>query len=161
MSKRSISWWRLAAIAMLFIFGIAVFAYKDPTKVIIKNVLESNWPTVTLWIAVVIGVVVQLFTANPDSSLRTGLIYESFGRYADAIFTATTFGVSGSTSLTLIKGLYLQAFFGGAFFAGFGAFDLVSIFVISSFLLFYSVVETSKLILSIIFQAEAVEVESA
>lgn len=161
MSKKSINWGRLSAIALLFVLGVIIAAHKDPAKSLIKNVLESNWPTVTLWIIVLIGVVVRLFTENPEQPLKTGLIYESFGKYADAIFTATTYGVSGSTSLALLKGLYLQAFFGGEFFSGFGNFDLVSICVISSFLLFYSIVETSKLILSAIYQVDAVEVSSA
>lgn len=161
MSRGKFSLSRLGVIAALIIFGIALVYSKDEAKNIIRVFLESNWPTVFVWLLAIVGVGAGKYFCGTEGNGAEGLIYQSFGGYADAVFTIATYGVSGSTSLALLKGLYLQLFFGGAFFTGFGEFDLASIFVISSFLLFYSVVGTTRQIINVVFQAEATTVTSA
>lgn len=152
---------RLLVIVALLFLGFALVYSKDEAKNIVRIFLESNWPAVVIWLLAIVGVGAGRFFCESGKNGADGFIYQSFGGYADAVFTVATYGFSGSTSLALLKGLYLQLFFGGAFFSGFGAFDLASIFVISSFLLFYSVVSTTRQIINVVFQAEATEVTSA
>lgn len=152
---------RLVVIIALIILGLIFMYSKDEAKNIVRILLESNWPAVVIWILAIVGVGAGKYFCEPEGNGTGGLIYQSFGGYADVVFTIATYGFSGSTSLALLKGLYLQLFFGGAFFTGFGDFDLASIFVISSFLLFYSVVGTTRQIINVVFQAEATKVTSA
>ncbi|MBR7781860.1 hypothetical protein [Undibacterium luofuense] len=151
---------RLAVILVLLILGVVLVNFKDEAKNFVRIFLESNWPAVVIWLLAIVGVGASKFFSKLEKSKSNGFIYQSFGGYADSVFTIATYGFSGSTSLALLKGLYLQLFFGGAFFTGFGDFDLASIFVISSFLLFYSVISTTTQILEVVFQAEAAEVTS-
>lgn len=161
MSRGKFNLSRLGVIIALIFLGLALVQSKDEAKNIVRLFLESSWPTVLVWLLAIVGVSAGKYFCEPEKNGAGGLIYQSFGGYADAIFTIATYGFSGSTSLALLKGLYLQLFFGGAFFSGFGDFDLASIFVISSFLLFYSVVGTTRQIISVVYQAEATKVTSA
>lgn len=160
MSRGKFSLSRLIAIIFLLALGFALVYSKDEAKNFVRIFLESNWPPVLIWLLAIVGVGAGRFFCESEKNETNGFIYQSFGGYADAVFTIATYGFSGSTSLALLKGLYLQLFIGGAFFSGFGDFDLASIFVISSFLLFYSVVGTTRQIINVVFQAEAAAVTS-
>lgn len=161
MNRGKLSFSRLFVIILLFILGCALAISQDEAKNIVRSFLESNWPAVVIWLMAIIGAGAEKFFCGSTRNESAGFIYQSFASYADVVFMAATYGFSGSTSLALLKGLYLQLFFGGSFFSGFGGFDLASIFLISSFLLFYSVVGTAKQIINVVFQAEATEVTSA
>jgi len=161
MTRGKFSLSRLVVILVLLFLGLALVYSKDEAKNIVRIFLESNWPTVVIWLLSIVGVSAGKFFCDAEKNETDGFIYQSFGGYADSVFTIATYGLSGSTSLALLKGLYLQLFFDGAFFTGFGDFDLASIFVISSFLLFYSVVSTTRQIINVVFQVEATEVTSA
>lgn len=161
MSRGKFSPLRGAVIVILLSLGFALAYSKDEAKDIVRLILESNWPTVVIWLLAITGVVTNKFFCEPDRNGAEGYIYQSFGGYADAVFTIATYGFSGSTSIALLKGLYLQLLFGGSFFIGFGNFDLASIFIISSFLLFYSVIGIMRQIINVVFQTEAAEVTSA
>lgn len=161
MSRGKFSLSRLLVITVLIILGLALVHNKDEAKNIVRIFLESNWPTVVIWLFSIVSVSAGKFFCEPDKNEEDSFIYHSFGGYADSVFTIATYGFSGSTSLALLKGLYLQLFFDGSFFTGFGEFDLASIFIISSFLLFYSVVGTTRQIINVVFQAEATTVTSA
>lgn len=161
MNRGKFSWSRLIVVVVLFVLGFVLVLSKDEAKNVVRTFLESNLPAVAIWLLAIIGVGAGKIFCEPEKNDSSGFIYKSFGGYADSVFTIATYGFSGSTSLALLKGLYLQLFFGGAFFTGFGDFDLASIFVISSFLLFYSVVCTTRQIINVVFQVEATEVTSA
>lgn len=161
MNQGKFSLSRLLVVIVLLMLGFALVYSKDDAKSIVRMFLESSWPAVIVWLLAIVGVSADRFFCKSERNETDGFIYQSFGGYADAVFTVATYGFSGSTSLALLKGLYLQLFFGGAFFTGFGDFDLASILVISSFLLFYSVVGTVRQIINVVFQVEAAKVTSA
>ncbi|WP_439672895.1 hypothetical protein [Cupriavidus necator] len=151
----------MLTITTLFLLGCFLFISKNEAKNHIRAFLESDWPSVVIWLLATIGVGANTFLGKSSKADRPGFIYQSFGEYADAVFAVATFGFAGSTSLALLKGLYLQIFFNGSFFNGFGNFDLASMFVVSSFMLFYSVNGTLRQIIEVVFQAEAAELASA
>lgn len=160
--KRKINWSRAAVIISLFLLGCLLFVGKNEAKGYIRAFLQSDWPSVVIWLLALIGVGINtLFRQSPKVDVPGGFIYHSFGRYADAVFAVATLGFSGSTSLALLKGLYFQIFFDDAYFKGFGSFDLSSMFVVSSFMLFYSVSGTLRQIIQVVYQAEAEELVSA
>lgn len=161
MNLGKLNYFRLSVVVLLFVLGFVLAVSKDDAKGIVRLILESSWPTIGIWLLAIIGTGAEKFFCAPNRNETGGVIYRSFGGYADAVFMVATNGFSGSTSLALLKGLYLQVLFGGEFFSGFGDFDLASIFLISSFLLYYSIVCTVRQIITVVFQAEATEVVNA
>lgn len=149
---------RLFVVIVLLILGVTLFLYKDLAKNAARSVLESNWPTVVIWLLAAIGVVAGRFFSEEPKNQSGTFILDSFGNYADAVFTVATYGFAGSTSLALLKGLCLQLLFDKIYFSGFGGFDLASIVVVSSFLLYYAVIGTAKQIIEVVFQVEAAAV---
>lgn len=158
MNSKNFNFLRFCVVIFLFIFGMVIFSNKEDAKGVAKTFLESSWPTATIWLLAIVGVIAERSFAAVGDNTRSGVVYQSFGKYADATFAVATFGFAGSTSLALLKGLYLQIFFNGTYFTGFADFDLASIFLISSFLLFHSSNGTIRLIINAVFQAEATDV---
>lgn len=151
---------RLVVSVMLFLALLFLFSFRASAKEVTSAILESNWTPAIIWIFSFTSVVLdRLYCRNLQQG--SGFIYTNFGAYADAIFCIATFGFSGSTSIALLNGIYLQIFFDKLNFIGFGNFDLASIIVISSFLLFYSLNEMLKLIIGVIYQVEASPVKTA
>ncbi|WP_348692738.1 hypothetical protein [Duganella fentianensis] len=161
MTQKNFSPLRFFVVVFLLVLGLVIFSNKEEAKRVVKIILESNWPTVLLWLFSIVGVVSERFFSTLNVNNESGVIYQSFGKYADAIFSIATFGFAGSTSLALLKGLYLQLFFDGTYFTGFADFDLASIFLISSFLLFHSANGALRLIINAVFQAEAKDITPA
>jgi hypothetical protein len=161
MTRKNFSPLRFFVIVFLLVLGVVIFSNKEDAKGVVKITLESSWPAVLIWLLAIVGVVAERVFTTANSDKQSGVVYQSFGKYADAIFSIATFGFAGSTSLALLKGLYLQLFFQGTYFTGFADFDLASIFLISSFLLFHSTNGTLRLIINAVFQAEANDITPA
>jgi len=160
MNRGKLSLTRLVVLILLSLLGLSLLIYKEQAENIVRVLLESGWPSALIWVFATASAIIGIFFDNPVGN-NNGFIYQSFGKYADAIFTIATFGLAGGTSLALLKGLYLQIFFEGMFFSGFGDFDLGSICIISSFLLFYSITGITTQVRNIIFQVDAQDVTPA
>lgn len=148
--------------AVMFLIILIVFAqiYGSELKEPLKTILESSWLNVLAW-GYISGTYVIYQILYSSSELKTdGFLYKHFGVYADTLFGAATYGFAGTTSLSLIKGLYLQTFYKESYFIGFATFDLVSMFLLTSFLLAYCIFNVSKMFKEILFyhSASAVEV---
>lgn len=139
------------AVIFLIFLIVVVQIYGSQLKEPLKSILESSWLKMGAW-AYISGtfIIYQiLFTSN---ELKTdGFIYKHFGVYADTLFGAATYGFAGTTSLSLIKGLYLQTFYKEEYFIGFATFDLVSMFLLTSFLLAYCTFNVTKMFKEILF----------
>lgn len=147
------------AVIFLICLIIAVQIYGSDIKEPLKNILESSWLNVCAW-AYISGTYIIYQYLFSSSELKTdGFLYKHFGVYADTLFGAATYGFAGTTSLSLIKGLYLQAFYKKEYFIGFATFDLVSMFLLTSFLLAYCTFNVSKMFKEILFYRSASPVE--
>ncbi|VVS94669.1 hypothetical protein [Desulfoluna spongiiphila] len=143
------------ALAFLGLIVSALCFHKEMQEPI-KIIFESKIPRFLLWGYVVVSVVMHRFLFGSTDS-NDSFIVRHFGKYADTVFAIGSFGLGGSTSIALMKGLYLQTFFEMHFFIGFGSFDLVSMFLLSSFLFVYCIVNTTKLFKEVILQNDASE----
>lgn len=150
----------LIVLSLILIFILSAYHF-DKYKDTIKILLESRLLTISVW-----GYIAVTFTAHRvilgSNESGDSFIFSHFGKYADTVFAVGTYGLSSSTSLALIKGLYVQYFFETVFYRGFDMFDLISMFMLSSFLLIYSMFATTKAFFDLIFysQSEYVKVSS-
>jgi hypothetical protein len=150
-----------ALFATFFVVTLVLISqvYNENLKEILKLALESNLLTALLWSYVVGVFLIHKFLYFSNSLQKNSFIYKHFGPYSDAFLGIATNGLAGSTSLSLIKGLFLQTFYAGSYFSGFGAFDLSSMFVMASFLLYYSVFNTTVLFKEIAFYFAVTPIE--
>lgn len=160
MSKsKSLNWKTTSAVIFLIILISLAQFFGNEIKKILKEILESDWVTVVIW-AYVGGIFLTHRYLYSSKELKSdSFIYKHFGAYADTIFGIATYGIAGTTSLALLKGLYLQKFYDGQYFFGFGTFDLVSMFLLTSFLLFYSVFNTTLLLKEVLFHNKTSPIE--
>ncbi|MEE9694016.1 hypothetical protein [Aeromonas hydrophila] len=160
MSKKSsvnYKWTISIFIFMLLILLAQIFSgeMKEP----IKKILESGWLSRFLWTYVVGVLCIHRYLFASYELAKDSFIYKHFGAYADTLFGIGTYGVAGTTSIALLKGLYMQAFYKGEYFFGFDNFDLISMFLLTSFLLFYCIFNSTLLLKDIIFYSENSKVE--
>lgn len=139
--------------ALIFVIGVffIVQAFGSELKSPVRALLESDWSRIALW-AYVGGVVFIHGSLYPETtSSRNGFLYKHFGPYSETCFAFATYGFASTTSLALMKGLYLQVFYEGGYFLGFDDFDLISMFVLSSFLMVYSLITVTAMGREVIF----------
>jgi hypothetical protein len=106
----------------------------------IRAILEWGQLGVSLWAAVVICFIMHYFSSKDSGDGYVGLIYKEFGVFADSAFAAVTYGLASTTSASILKGVYIQQFFGDViYFNYFGAIDIYSMLVVCLFLLGYSI----------------------
>ncbi|MNI34911.1 hypothetical protein D3C73_889210 [compost metagenome] len=134
--------------------------YGHEIKKPIKEIFESDLLGVILWGYIIGTFCIHKLIYGTTTLKSDSFILKHFGSYADLCFGMTTYGLAGTTSLALLKGLYLQQYFNSIYFIGFASFDLVSMFLLSSFLLVYCIFNTSILLTEIMFYGETAKVET-
>jgi len=141
----------IALIVVVQTFGGEI---KEP----LKAVLESGWLNIAAWGYIAGTFIIHQYLYSSSELKRDSFIYKHFGVYADTLFGAATYGFAGTTSLALLKGLYLQTFYQKSYFIGFATFDLVSMFLLTSFLLVYCLFNISVMFKDIMFHSGTSEV---
>ncbi|EGQ9967360.1 hypothetical protein V9789_004398 [Vibrio vulnificus] len=157
--KASVNYrWTISIVAFICLM-LTAQAFGSDMKEPIRNILDSGWLSKFLWAYVASILSIHRYLFKSYELAKDSFIYKHFGAYADTLFGIGTYGVAGTTSLALLKGLYMQTFFSGEHFIGFGTFDLISMFLLTSFLLFYCMFNTTLLLKDIIFYSENSTVE--
>ena len=145
-------WLRLITVVVLFILvGIMAFN-KDQAKEFIKSVFDSGFAPGIVWTYVVVAVISKKIFVDKNS--------QHFKGYAEFLYNIATFGFAGSTSISLLEGVFLQYFFDINYFNNFGTLDLASIAIVSSYLLIFTGTETTKMLADVLVRANGVEVKS-
>lgn len=150
---------RVGAFALLVLTSCAAYAYQEELKTAIRIVLESKWTIAGVSIYVVCCALMYQIFVGGNSEFR-GIIHTHFGKYADVVFALVTFVPASATSLALLKGLFMQYFFRQPHFAGFDGIDLTSMAVVSSFLLYHSLFNATKMLIAAISQADSVKISN-
>lgn len=132
------------------IFCIAAFYfYWDITKVVIRKILEEKITSFSLWVITVLVFVVHYFKQKRKDIDNEPIITKKFGGFIDNILGGIAYGTAISTSITLLKGLFVQSFFKGAdtkiYFAEFQDLDLMTIFGVTLFLLYNSIMKVIEI----------------
>ena len=75
---------------------------------------------------------------------------QMFVKFGETVFTGLTYGMAGGTSILLMRGLYNQYFYNDVVFVNFSDYDLGSLFVVSSFLIYFCVIHLAALAYDVI-----------
>ncbi|HCE3716000.1 hypothetical protein CGK04_22675 [Vibrio parahaemolyticus] len=157
-SKKTLNIKSTGSVVFLIILFIVAQQYGNELKAPLKEILESNWLTVVSWAYIAGTFIIHQYLYSSSELKKDSFIYKHFGVYADTLFGAATYGFAGTTSLALLKGLYLQTFYAQEYFIGFATFDLVSMFLLTSFLLVYCLFNISVMFKDILFYSSTSEV---
>src|SRR5260221_3330958 len=133
----------LASSAILVVVCAAAFYfYWDTTKLIIRRILEEKFTVFILWVVTVLIFLVHYFKHKSKEVESEPIITKKFGAFIDNLLGGIGYGTAITTSLTLLKGLYIQKFFTDKlYFSEFQDLDLMTIFGVTLFLLYFSVMK--------------------
>lgn len=156
-AKQKLKFQRISVFLLMIALACLAYGYQDQVKLIIKTFLESNWSVAIVSIYSTAAVVIHRMYIGEDTT-KAGFAYAQFGIFADSLLAIFTYILSSATSLALLKGIYLQTIFSQTYFVGFNALDFGSIVIVSSFLLYYCLLNTTKLIIEVVSQVDAQDV---
>lgn len=156
-AKQKLKFQRISVFLLMIALACLAYGYQDQVKLIIKAFLESNWSVAIVSIYSTAAVVIHRMYIGEDTT-KAGFAYAQFGKFADSLLAIFTYILSSATSLALLKGIYLQTIFSQTYFVGFNALDFGSIVIVSSFLLYYCLLNTTKLIIEVVSQVDAQDV---
>ena len=154
----------LLSVVALTIAGCLTFFFKEPLKILIRSMLEAEFTGYALlmfiW-ASFISHAVFCRHAVPRNMpyFRSGIVV------LDVVSNAITYSTLGFTSLTLLKGVYIQKFFGDiTYFTEFRSLDLNAILAVCAILIGYVLLNMTMLFKEAMFittTAKEVEVATA
>lgn len=156
---KPLNWKTTGAVVFVIALIIVMQTFGNDIKGPLKNILESKWIVFSVWGYVGGTFLIHRYLYFSSELKKDSFIYKHFGAYAETLFGVATYGIAGTTSLALLKGLYLQTFYDGLYFNGFGSFDLVSMFLLTSFLLVYCMFNTTIMLKDVLFHSETSAIE--
>lgn len=146
----------LFVMILLFCFSFFYISNKKLINVSIRQVLEWKELNLSIWILVSISFFIHYLAEKNNKINYSGLIYKHFGIFADSAFAAITYGLAATTSAAILKGVYIQQFFGDVvYFNNFSSLDINSMLVVCIFLLGYSFWATVKAVINAILQGHS------
>lgn len=130
----------LVVLILLLVIAMTYISEQKYYNQLIRTVLEWKQLGISLWAGVVICFIIHGLSAKQSGNEYTGIIYKHFGVFADSAFAAITYGLALTTSASILKGIYIQQFFGDViYFNHIESLDIYSMLVVSVFLFGYSV----------------------
>lgn len=132
----------ITSVIIVVIIAAAFFFYWDLTKVVIRVILEAKFTYFLLWTITVLIFLLHYFRLK-DKELRSEpIVTKKFGVFGDNALGGITYATTITTSLTLLKGLYIQKFFDDKkYFTEFNDLDLMTVFGVTTFLLYLSLMK--------------------
>lgn len=138
----------IASAIIVVALATAFFFYWETTKIIIRNILEAKLTYFLLWTITVLIFLLHYFRHKDKEVRSETIITKKFGVFFDNALGGIAYGTIMTTCLTLLKGLYIQKFFTDKiYFTEFNDMDLMTVFGVMSFLLYYAgvkVIDTAK-----------------
>ncbi|WP_323758439.1 hypothetical protein [Roseivirga sp.] len=129
------------AVAVIVV-AAAFFFFWENTKTVIRHILESQFTYFIVWTITVLIFILH-YWRHKDKEVKSEVIFtKKFGSFFDNAFGGVAYGTVITTSLTLLKGLYVQQFFEDKiFFTEFKEIDLMTVFGVMIFLLYFSAIK--------------------
>jgi len=145
----------IAAIFIMVLVFITLVNGKDSLDSI-KKIIESSYVPFLLWAYVIGSVLMHTFIVVKQKKD----VYGFFEKYSNTFYSIGAFGIGGSTSIALLKGIFLQHFYSIEFFKGFSGFDIISMLILASFLLIYSLLNCTRQLSEAIFYTSTSEMSA-
>lgn len=135
----------LFAILFLVALFIISYSYWDELKIVLRKILELKITYISLFGYTFIVFFIRFLNGNNENE-NTNLIGASFGNFFDTVINALTYGAAITSSLTLIKGFYIQKVFEDEkYFLEFSEIDVWLLFLTMCFLLYFSLAKVIEL----------------
>lgn len=138
----------LISTAIVVFLAFVFLFFANNAKVAVRVILEASITSFLLGVITVLIFIINYFKNKRKSIEAEPIITKKFGAFIDNILGGITYATTITTSLTLLKGLYIQTFFKDkTYFLEFEKLDLVTIFGVALFLLYVSfmkVIEIAK-----------------
>lgn len=136
-----------SAITVVALAGMFFF-YWDTIKIILRNILEARFTYFLLWTITILIFLLHYFKHKDKEVKSETILTKKFGVFFDNALGGVAYGTVITTCLTLLKGIYIQKFFNDKqYFTEFNDLDLMTVFGVVSFVLYYAgvkVVDTAK-----------------
>lgn len=138
----------IVSIIIITVISGAFFFYWENTKKIIRFILEAQLTYFLLWTFTIL-VFIFHYLKHKHKEVKSETIFtKKFGTFFDNALGGFAYATIITTSLTLLKGLYIQKFFTDKkYFIEFNDLDLMTMFGVMLFLLYYAgvkVIDTFK-----------------
>ena len=144
--KGKINTKNFGVICFLFLLMIFSWKYWDTNKIILRNILE--WEPLYFGTFGLTLIIFGVSFFNNGKIEENKLISNRFGNFFDTVISSLTYAAGITSSLTLIKGFYIQQVFTDKkYFTEFSNIDPWLIFLTMCFLLYFCasrVVEMAK-----------------
>ncbi|OUS72776.1 hypothetical protein B5G52_06165 [Pseudoalteromonas sp. A601] len=139
MTPEKLNFKLIGVFLLLMTLSVLLILNKEPTMLLVKSVLEWKQLNATLWLGFFSCFIVHYLSIKKETGYVGGLIFSHFGKFADTAFAIITYGLASTTSAAILKGVYVQQFFGErVYFQNFDQIDIYSMLVVCIFLLGYS-----------------------
>ncbi|MBA3022720.1 MAG: hypothetical protein KKB48_09660 [Gammaproteobacteria bacterium] len=143
---------RTLVVAFLFVLAAVLVVYRQEAKDVVRGIFEGGSLPYAIWIYVTVSVL-------SHSYFIAGVASSQFEKITETVFSIGTYGLAGTTSLTLLQGVFLQYFYGVSSFSNFGSLDLASVGLVSVYLLIYCGINTSRMLGDVVFQVKGSDAE--
>ena len=148
----------IVIVFLVFLMSVSYF-YWEQLKLDIRKILEFKGLYIILFGSTLIIFILSYFS-NTDSSNKGSFIGSSFGRFFDTIINGLTYGTAISSSLTLIKGFYIQKIFEDQkYFLEFSNIDVWLLFLTMCFLLYFCLERVVEIVKELVWTTESVEID--
>lgn len=149
-----------SVLVVLVIIAATYISEQKHYNQIIRNILEWDQLSISLWLGVIISFILHYFSSKDLAEDYDSLIYKQFGIFADSAFAAVTYGVAITTSAAILKGVYIQQFFGDiVYFNNFESIDIYSMLVVCLFLFGYSIWACTRAVIGAILMNSSEKAE--
>lgn len=124
----------------LLLLSYLLVTNQKETLLLIENILTWKHLSLSIWLGLGICFFIHYLSIKDENNYSQGLIFVQFGKFADSAFALGTYGLTTTTSLSLLKGIYLQQVLEKEiYFNNFNQIDIYSMLVVCIFLLSYSI----------------------
>lgn len=159
-SQKKLDKTMLVVLFCLIGFAYAYVANQESANNVLRDILEWDHLGTSLWFYTVISFLIHYLSSRNLDDAYSGVVFKHFGVFADSAFAAITFGLASTTSASILKGVYVQQYFGDEiYFKNFNDIDIYSMLVVCLFLLGYSFFSCSKALIAALYLGTAEEVE--
>lgn len=137
----------LLVFVLLLMAGFVQIFFKE-LKYYFDGFIRSDWLLSLAIPYVCVAVLAKSFFESGRDSL-------TFANYAGCLFSIGTLVTALMASVSLLSGLYFQSVYGELYFKNFGFFDKLSVFVVSSYLFIYAILQATGMYRDVIFLVSA------
>lgn len=122
-----------------------IYYNEEQFTLLLRSILESPLLKYIIWVAIFSLYTIHFWKFRRTEHSKKNMILSTvLPPFMDNFFGAVTYGIIITSTLTLMKGLYIQLAFGEIHFKDFSQFDIFSLAIALFFLLWYSLTRIAE-----------------